>query len=428
MKYVDNNNVLHYTVEREVWNNIAAGKIKKVGIDLSALWLRVFCNPHNCCDNCGYCYASAPWKYSVNDKVRNICFHLSGQSDILTFRIEKISIEGSKIRWSSKLDHRHFTVVFGERVNEILDLNVQEQRWSTFTRYIIFSQKGSVIFEKHNNPLSWGGYTYIYGLWVVEKYRKNGIARQLLDKAEEIARSLGCEDVCLEWENTTPKWVFEWYIKKGYEELEWNYNGSLLIKRFDISQEQAGINNGIPYVDLGLPSGTLWATCNVGATSPEQAGLYFAFGETTGYTAGQVTSGMRKFDEASYKASGISADLTLEQDAARANLGENWRMPTYDDWQELYKNCNDAWTDDYNGTGVAGKVFTSKVNGNSVFFPAVGECYDSSVDDVGSEGGYWSASWLSSSYAWVLYFNSRGRYLNYYNRFYGHPVRGVCKR
>ena len=427
MKYVDNNNVLHYTVEREVWGNIAVGKIKKVGIDLSALWLRVFCNPHNCCDNCGYCYASAPWKYSVNDKVRHICFHLSGQSDVLTFKIEKISIEGSIIRWSSGLDHRHFTVVFGERVNEVLELNVQEQQWSTFTRYIIFSKKGAIIFEKHKNPLSWGGYTCIYGLWVIEKYRKNGIARQLLDKAEEIARSLGCEDVCLVWENTTPKWVFEWYMKKGYEELEWNYNSCLLIKRFDISQEQMK-KNETPCVDLGLPSGTLWATCNVGATSPEQTGLYFAWGETTGYTAEQVTSEVRTFNKKSYKAKNIYAKLTLEQDAAHVNLGVGWRMPTKDDWQELIDNCNVVWTDDYNGTMVRGRVFTSKVNGNSVFFPAPGNCYESSVDYVGSSGYYWSVSWGSSSYAWNLIFDSGNQYLSISDRYYGYSVRGVCKR
>ena len=427
MKYVDNNNVLHYTVERNVWDNIAAGKIKEVGIDLSTLWLRVFCNPHNCCDNCGYCYASAPWKYSVNDKVRYICFHLVGQSDILTFKIEKISIEGSIIRWSSGLDHRHFTVVFGERVNEVLELSVQEQQWSTFTRYIIFSKKGAVIFEKHKNPLSWGGHTCIYGLWVIEEYRKSGIGGQLLDKAEEIARSIGCEDVCLVWENTTPKWVFEWYMKKGYEELEWGYNGYLLIKRFDIPQKQAGTNNETPYVDLGLPSGTLWATCNVGATSPEQTGLYFAFGETEGFTAEQVENGTKKFNKTSYKAKKIKSDLTLEQDAARANLGGNWRMPTDTDLEELINNTTQTWTDNYNGTGVAGKVFTSKVNGNSVFFPAAGYCRNTSVSSIGSYGYYWSASWDSSSFAWYLCFDSGFQSLYYDYRYYGQPVRGVCK-
>ena len=182
------------------------------------------------------------------------------------------------------------------------------------------------------------------------------------------------------------------------------------------------------FVDLGLPSGTLWATCNVGATAPEQAGLYFAFGETTGYSAEQVTSEMRKFDPASYTASGISGNLTLEQDAAHVNLGGNWRMPTKDEWQELIDNCNVVWTKNYNRTGVAGRVFTSKINGNSVFFPAAGYCYYSSVDYVGSDGLYWSASWKSSSRAWYLDFYSGGQCLYYDDRYNGYSVRGVCKK
>ena len=191
---------------------------------------------------------------------------------------------------------------------------------------------------------------------------------------------------------------------------------------------KVNIHNGHEFVDLRLPSGTLWATCNVGATAPEQAGLYFAFGETTGYSAEQVTSEMRKFDPASYTASGISGNLTLEQDAANHYMGGKWRMPTYDDWQELYKNCNDAWTDDYNGTGVAGKVFTSKVNGNSVFFPAAGECYDSSVDDVGSEGGYWSDFYASQEYAWFMNLMECGADMAICCRRHGLLVRGIFKR
>ena len=179
-------------------------------------------------------------------------------------------------------------------------------------------------------------------------------------------------------------------------------------------------------VDLGLPSGLKWAEGNVGATSAEQAGLYFAWGETIGYTAEQVP-GVRQFNQASYTASSISADLTLEQDAARANLGGNWRMPTNDEWQELIDNCNTVWTNSYNGTGVKGRVFTSKVNGNSVFFPASGRCSFSSVGGVGSEGYVWSASWNSSSRAWFVSFNSGGQRLNGILRYYGCSVRAVCE-
>ena len=187
-------------------------------------------------------------------------------------------------------------------------------------------------------------------------------------------------------------------------------------------------HNGHEFVDLGLPSGTLWATCNIGATSPELAGLYFAFGETTGYSAEQVKKGERSFDSASYTAPSVSENLNLEQDAAHVNLGGKWRMPTKAEYQELIDNCDAVWTDDYNGTGVAGKVFTSKVNGNSVFFPAAGYCDHSCVFIVGSYGDYWSASWDSPLYAWILYFGSGSQGLDYDSRYYGFSVRGVCER
>ena len=181
-------------------------------------------------------------------------------------------------------------------------------------------------------------------------------------------------------------------------------------------------------VDLGLS--VKWAAGNVGATNPEDYGLYFAWGETTGYTAEQVASGVRKFSQDVYdsgSAASISTDLTLAQDAAHVNLGGNWRMPTNDEWQELIDNCNVVWTDNYNGTGVAGSVFTSKVNGNSVFLPAAGCCDGSSGYDVGSGGYCWSASWYSSSSAWGLTFYSGSQSLDYSGGCYGFSVRGVCK-
>ena len=184
------------------------------------------------------------------------------------------------------------------------------------------------------------------------------------------------------------------------------------------------------YVDLGLPSGLKWATCNVGATSPEQAGLYFAWGETQGYTAEQVTSGVRAFSQDVYNsgpAASISANLTIEQDAAHVNMGGSWRMPTKDEFQELIDNCNIVWTSDYNGTGVKGRMFTSKVNGNSVFFPAAGYCNNSSMTRVGKIGECWSASWESCCGTWVLYFNDMYHSINGGLGYYGVSVRGVCE-
>ena len=191
------------------------------------------------------------------------------------------------------------------------------------------------------------------------------------------------------------------------------------------------VYNGYEYVDLGLPSGLKWATCNVGATSPEQPGLYFAWGETTGYTAEQVKSRERVFSSRVYNAgsaASISADLTLEQDAAHANLGGNWRMPTKAEFEELIDNCTGTWTTDYNGTGIAGRIITSKSNGNSIFLPASSYCMDSSVNYVGSYGYYWSASWSSSTGACNLRFLSGNAHVgDYLARCYGQPVRGVFK-
>ena len=189
-------------------------------------------------------------------------------------------------------------------------------------------------------------------------------------------------------------------------------------------------HNGYEYVDLGLPSGLKWATCNVGASSPEQAGLYFAWGETTGYTAEQVKRGERSFSLDVYNsgsAASISTDLTLEQDAAHVNLGGNWRMPTNNEWQELLDNCNVVWTADYNGTGIKGRIFTSNVNGNSVFFPASGIADDSRMDGVGKKGVYWSASKIGGPNVWQLFFNSSTQSMGSSIRKYGCSVRGVFK-
>ena len=186
-------------------------------------------------------------------------------------------------------------------------------------------------------------------------------------------------------------------------------------------------HNGHEYVDLGLPSGTLWATCNVGATSPEQAGLYFAWGEIFGFTTDEEGKLERVFFWENYKGKEISSDLTLEQDAAHAYMGGKWRMPTKDEWQELIDNCNVTWVGNFNETKVAGKLFTSKVNGNSVFFPASGRCGIASVIGAGEFGDYWSATYLSKVTSYDFYFDSKYLYISFDIRHHGRSVRGVCK-
>ena len=104
-------------------------------------------------------------------------------------------------------------------------------------------------------------------------------------------------------------------------------------------------------------------------------------------------------------------------------------MPTKAEFQELLDNTNSEWIADYDGTGVSGRKFTSKTNGNSIFIPAAGCCGDSSVDNVGRYGYVWSSSLSTANLAtaWRSYFYSGDCGVNYYGRYYGQSVRGVRK-
>ena len=187
-------------------------------------------------------------------------------------------------------------------------------------------------------------------------------------------------------------------------------------------------HNGHKFVDLGLPSGLLWATCNVGATSPEQTGLYFAFGKTIGFTAEQIEKGEHLFDFGSNNASTISGNLTLEQDAAHTYMGGKWRMPTCDEFQELIDNCRWGWMDDYNGTGVAGYIFASKTNSNNIFLPAAGYANCGEVCNFGVTGNYRSATAVNFFISFILSFLDGYLYNCCGDRSYGQPVRGVWEK
>ena len=164
-------------------------------------------------------------------------------------------------------------------------------------------------------------------------------------------------------------------------------------------------NNGYGYVDLDLPSGTLWATCNVGATKSVDYGLYFQWGDTVGYTADQVGTGdgKKKFasDWSDYKwnPSGDGETFTkyanpgdtldFEDDAAHVNMGGSWHMPTPDQINELFANTTSEWV---KRDGVNGRLFTSKKDGSkSIFIPAAGGAWDGSVQVSGDYGIVWSS-------------------------------------
>ena len=188
------------------------------------------------------------------------------------------------------------------------------------------------------------------------------------------------------------------------------------------------------WVDLGLPSGTLWATCNIGADTPEGYGDFFAWGETepkdyyvwnTYKWCNGSYNTMTKYCTNSYGYNGFTdgkTELDTEDDAAWVNWGASWRMPTLEQHLELIDNCTWTWKTQ---NSIKGYLVTGQ-NGNSIFLPAAG----SSSGDVGFCGYYWSRTLDSgkSNRAFNLYFSSGnvewndeiGRY-----RYYGYAVRAV---
>ncbi len=199
-----------------------------------------------------------------------------------------------------------------------------------------------------------------------------------------------------------------------------------------------GILDGHEWVDLGLPSGNLWATCNVGANSPEEYGDYFAWGETepksdyswSTYKYGSYSAALTKYcNNSSYGKNGFTDTLTVLEpmdDVATVNWGNGWRMPTFDEIQELNNKCSSVWTTQ---NGKNGRLFTGP-NGNTLFLPAAGRYEGSSLLEADSCGNYWSSS-LGTDVPYLacrFYFNSDNAAWGDYGRYFGRSVRPVVKR
>ena len=181
------------------------------------------------------------------------------------------------------------------------------------------------------------------------------------------------------------------------------------------------------FVDLALPSGLLWCEHNVGASTPYEDGLYFSWGNVTGHTGtdGYDFGTSNDGPYASTPGAALTGNIPTNgtYDAARHNMGAPCRMPTVGEFQELNSNCDSEWTDE---DGVAGRRFTSRINGNSVFFPASGNRHGTGLYNRGSYGNYWSASLRSQTNGYNLYFNSSGvNPANNNSRFNGFSVRAV---
>ena len=237
---------------------------------------------------------------------------------------------------------------------------------------------------------------------------------------------------------------------EGYSFVNWTvdgvevskenpYTATILQNTQFTANFERGVNteNGHEYVDLGLL--VKWATCNVGANTPEEYGDYFAWGETESkttynwstykYCNGSYYTMTKYCRKSSYGTVDNKTTLDLTDDAARVNWGGKWRMPTMSEIDELRNTSNCIWTWTTQN-GVNGYKVTSKKNGNSIFLPAAGYRSGSYLDSAGDYGSCWSSSLSagSSDYAYSVYFSSShvgwGAGIG---RCYGRSVRAVCE-
>ena len=188
-------------------------------------------------------------------------------------------------------------------------------------------------------------------------------------------------------------------------------------------------------IDLGLS--VKWASWNVGASASEEYGDYFAWGETDSHTwdydwtsykwcNGSNLTMTKYCNQSSFGYQGFTdnkKELDLEDDAARANWGGNWRMPTDVEWTELRNNCTWTWTTQ---NGVKG-VLVMASNGNSIFLPASGCRSGTLLPEVGSLSYYWSSTLYTNSpqYAYRMNIRSSSFIMDYNGRCYGFSIRPV---
>lgn len=201
-----------------------------------------------------------------------------------------------------------------------------------------------------------------------------------------------------------------------------------------------GTYNGHDYINLGLPSGTMWATCNVGAENPEDYGDYFAWGETQSkasysesnyvYSHGGYNQLAKYCSQSDFGFDGFTDNLTTlesSDDAATANWGEGWSTPTNKQWVELLTKCSYSWT---TINGVKGCQFTGR-NGNTIFLPAASSRSDEDSRSVGDDGSYWSSSLnkgfpeYAKGFKFIISFNDCDLYDDL-GRCSGRSVRPVC--
>ena len=209
-----------------------------------------------------------------------------------------------------------------------------------------------------------------------------------------------------------------------------NGNGTGTVSADKNNGATEGTINGHDWVDLGLPSGTLWATCNVGANAPEENGDYFSWGETAAKEE-YLLSTCKYFDynnitkycnDPGYGDNAFADNKTVlepSDDAATANWGDGWCLPTKDEFKELIDKC--TWMKKSNGFEVKGP------NGKTILLPLPGYRV-TEPREVGMNGYYWTSSLgeKNPSFAWKTDFT--GKRMLEEGRYMGLPVRPVCKK
>ena len=241
------------------------------------------------------------------------------------------------------------------------------------------------------------------------------------------------------------------YTKYSHKFMNWNtkadgsgisYNNAqqLMISKNIILYAQWEKSSTTPheYVDLGLS--VKWATCNVGASKPEEFGDYFAWGEIQPkdyydwssyvWCNGSLDTQTKYCVNSAFGLVDNKTTLDLSDDAAHANWGGSWRMPTLEELAELRNNCTWSITTKNNVTGY---IVTSKSNGNSIFIPAAGQYIKDSLKSSGKSGNYWSCSLVAgidknSSQSYYIYFRIEDDFVDIYGnaRYYGRSIRPVC--
>ena len=300
------------------------------------------------------------------------------------------------------------------------------------------------LFDDNNCSVSFINRNGVYGCLITSK-KIGFIGKSIFIPASGYYDGMTKKDankVCVLWSSSRDA---EGYAKClaacsgfGYNSFYWCYGLPIRAVQDDNTQNEIVKKSAVApegAVDLGLS--VYWASCNVGATSPESIGNYYAWGETTtksGYYWANYKWGTNDFSLTKYNTQSLrgkvdnKTTLTLEDDAAHVKIGEAWRMPSAEEVEELINNCTWVWT---TINGVNGLKFTSKKPGFSdkwIFLPAAGTKSDRTIL-YGFIGKYWTSSIANSgpTVAFALHFYGNDVRTSQDERICGCPIRPVTK-